>query len=314
MPAASDHRLSWLLKANDDAITQWATAAASTRDEAALRTLLEFYLIQAGRKQGQLSARTLATYHTALTAFLTWCAAEHVSLTTPARRDLARYRTHLDQRANRGRRGGRTLSPSTISVYLTTARLLYRALHWAGVIREALPDDVRSPHDPTRSVIRNPPYEEELELALQSASPALQALLLLCSHGGLRITEALSARKSHLHAGVLTVHGKGGKARHVPLSARTRAALLLLPSSPQHDRYFEWTYHQAYYRLQVLFRQLQLTWRGFHAARKSAATRLYHQTHDFTRVAIFLGHSSADTTRRYVKIDEDDVATEVEDW
>ncbi len=53
-------------------------------------------------------------------------------------------------------------------------------------------------------------------------------------------------------------------------------------------------------------------WRGFHAARKHSGTRLYSATKDFTRVGLFLGHSSVDTTRRYVAVEQDDVASEVE--
>ncbi|GGL88377.1 integrase [Deinococcus aerolatus] len=304
----------WLSKADDDTISHWARNISDARDESSLGVLLEFYLLHASRKQAHISPRTLLAYRTGLSAFLIWCEAEDVNISQPMRRDLARYRLHLENRPNRGRRGGSHLAPSTVGAYLTTVRLLYRALHWADVIQGPFPEDVRSPIDPTRSAVKNPPYDQEVERALELATPGIRALLLLCAHGGLRISEALMARRSHLHGAVLLVKGKGEKTRQVPLSARTREALLTLPAPAGQDAYFDWTYNQAYYRVQNLFRDAQVEWRGFHAARKAAASRLYHQTRDFTRVAIFLGHSSVDTTRRYVRMDEDDVAAEVEQW
>ncbi|WP_369814993.1 hypothetical protein [Deinococcus sp. Leaf326] len=41
---------------------------------------------------------------------------------------------------------------------------------------------------------------------------------------------------------------------------------------------------------------------------------LYEATGDFTRVSLFLGHASVDTTRRYVAVRRNDVAAEVEDF
>ena len=55
-------------------------------------------------------------------------------------------------------------------------------------------------------------------------------------------------------------------------------------------------------------------WRGFHAARKHSGTRLYRATRDFTRVGVFLGHASVDTTRRYGALEENEVQNEVEDF
>ena len=140
------------------------------------------------------------------------------------------------------------------------------------------------------------------------------ALLLLCAHSGLRITEALGVTRADLQDRLLEVRGKGGKVRRVPLGARVRGALDGLPPLDADGHLFSWTYGQATYRTQQAFGRAGLTWRGFHAARKHSGTRLYAATRDFTRVGLFLGHASVDTTRRYVAVESDDVAAEVEHW
>ena len=86
---------------------------------------------------------------------------------------------------------------------------------------------------------------------------------------------------------------------------------------PQSDRrLFHWTYSQAAYRMRKASAAAGHAdfWRGFHAARKSSGTRLYQKVGDFTRVAVFLGHSSVDTTRKYVAVADHDVSAEVEDF
>ncbi|MFC5849246.1 tyrosine-type recombinase/integrase [Deinococcus petrolearius] len=308
------HLLPWLLTLDDTALTHWATQAARTKNDDQLELIVQIYLLHAGRNQARTSPHTLQTYRRGLRAFLTWAADADLNLLVPERRELAAYRAHLQQRPGRGKRGKRHLAPTTVATLLSVAQLLYRALRWTGVIEGHLPEPVRSAADATAGIVKNPPYDQDLDALLPRATPEAQALLLLCAHSGLRITEALSARRSHHRGPLLEVRGKGSKIRRVPLSARTRAALLAVPAAADQDAYFTWTYNQAYYHMQTLFHGAGVPWRGFHAARKTAASRLYQQTRDFTRVALFLGHDSADTTRRYVKVNDDDVAAEIEAW
>ncbi len=114
------------------------------------------------------------------------------------------------------------------------------------------------------------------------------------------------------------MHGKGGKIRRVPLSRRLQETLETLP--PQVDRPgfllpFK-DYWQAARPLKLRFKQAGhgREWRGFHGARKAAGTRLYTRVGDFTRVGLFLGHASVDTTRRYVRVEAHDVASHVLDF
>ena len=134
-------------------------------------------------------------------------------------------------------------------------------------------------------------------------------------HAGLRIGEALQVKAADIAGHTLTVYGKGGKVRRVPLGKRVRGALREVTPQPG-GHLFHWSYSQAAYRMRKACTAAGRPgfWRGFHAARKASGTRLYQKVGDFTRVAVFLGHSSVDTTRKYVAVMDDDVSAEVEDF
>lgn len=205
---------------------------------------------------------------------------------------------------------------------VAAASALYRALRWAGATDADPFADVKRPKERTKGIVKNPPYKADfVQNMLDVADVQERVLLLLLTHAGLRIAEALSVlwedidlSKRRLHV----VHGKGDKARHVPLSARLREALeelrLERPALPS-DRLLSFrAYSSAYERLQkvALKAGAEHEFRGFHAGRKYAGTQLYAATRDFTRVAGFLGHEQVDTTRRYVEVPEDDLDDIVE--
>lgn len=107
---------------------------------------------------------------------------------------------------------------------------------------------VSPPRDRTPSIIKRPPYQDELEEVLTHCDQELQALLLLCAHAGLRIGKALQVSKTDIAGSTLTVYGKGGKLRQVPLGKRVRATLEQMV--PQADKKLcHWTYSQAAYRM-----------------------------------------------------------------
>ena len=303
-----------LVQLTDASLRVRAIEAARDYDVAQLTALIEAYLLGASRKGARGSARTREAYALAVRQFVPWAHEAGVNLLRPGRRDGGRFLLHLQTRPNgaKGRRG--PLSASTVALYLAGGRALYRALRWAGATQAQPFEDVHAAPDPTPGIVKRPPYQAELETVLSATTDLrVRALLLLCAHAGLRIAEALAARPEDLRGTALTVRGKGGKQRVVPLSARTREALAALSPGPE-STFVPWTYRQATYRLQLSFRAAGCghLWRGFHAARKHSGTRLYQLTRDFTRVSLFLGHSSVDTTRRYVAVSDHDLAAEVE--
>lgn len=298
----------------DQSLRVRAVEAAANYDVDALVLITQAYMTTASRKGARTSAKTLAAYTLAVRDFVPWARHGGMALLRPGRRDGARYLANLQRRPTQGKGKRGFLAAATIAQYTAGVRALYRALRWAGATEAQPFDEVYVPTDPTPAIVRNPPYMTEVEDVLPHCSPTLAALLLLCAHAGLRIGEALGVRAGDVQGRVLVVRGKGGKVRRVPLGARVRAALADLPILDANGRYFEWDYGQASYRLQKAFRAAGHEWRGFHAARKTSGTRLYKVTKDFTRVSLFLGHSSVDTTRRYVAVEEHDVAAEVEAW
>jgi integrase/recombinase XerC len=302
----------------DQALRVRAVEAAATYDTDTLVQVTHAYLMSAGRTGARTSPKTLSAYGLAVRDFVPWARDAGVQLLRPGRRDGGRYLAHLQIRPNRARGRQGPVAAATVAQYLAGARALYRALNWAEATQAQPFTDAHAPPDPTPGIVKNPPYGPELDAVLNSLAgdPRLTALLLLCAHAGLRITEALSVRAAEVTGPRLSVKGKGGKTRVVPLGRRARAALSALSPLDSDGRLFDWTYHQAAYRLRKAFTQAghAPAWRGFHAARKSSGTRLYARTRDFTRVGLFLGHASVDTTRRYVAVQDDDVAAEVEDF
>ncbi|ADV67479.1 tyrosine-type recombinase/integrase [Deinococcus maricopensis] len=304
-----------LASLNDQALRVRAIQAASTYDTDLLVQLTQAYMTTASKKGARTSRKTLEAYALAVRDFVPWAQASGVTLLHPGRRDGGRYVAHLQTRENhsRGRRG--PLSAATIAQYVAGARALYRAFRWSGATEAQPFEDAHVPPDPTPGIVKNPPYTREVDAALAVIDDAsLAALLLLCAHTGLRVSEALSLTWADVTPTRVTVHGKGGKVRVAPLGRRVREALAALVRGAPADRLFTWSYHQAVYRMQKAFRAAGCgeAWRGFHAARKHSGTRLYAATKDFTRVGLFLGHSSVDTTRRYVAVQEDDVSGELE--
>ena len=298
----------------DQALRVRAVQAAATYDPEALVLVLHAYMTTASRKGARSSPKTLEAYRLAVRDFVPWAQLSGVSILRPGRRDGGRYLSHLQRRpsAGKGKRG--PLAAATAAQYIAGVRALYRALHWAAATEAHPFGEVFVPSDPTPGIVKNPPYLREIDLVLPHCDPHLGALILLCAHAGLRVSEALGVKSSDVQGKTLLVHGKGGKLRRVPLGARTRQALQNLPPLDSAGHYFEWKYGQASYRARTAFTACGLVWRGFHAARKHSGTRLYQATKDFTRVSLFLGHASVDTTRRYVAVPDNDVSQEVKAW
>lgn len=298
----------------DQSLRVRAVEAAANYDTESLVLVTLAYMSTASRKASRTSQKTLDAYSLAVRDFVPWARLNGMQLLRPGKRDGGRYLANLQSRPTFGKGKRGFLSAATIAQYTAGVRALYRALRWAGATEAQPFDEVYVPSDPTPGIVKNPPYMREIDAILEHCEPRLAALILLCSHAGLRVSEALGVKKADIQGRSLVVHGKGGKVRRVPLGARVRQALGSLSPLDSDGKYFDWDYGQATYRADKAFKASGFEWRGFHAARKHSGTRLYQATKDFTRVGLFLGHSSVDTTRRYVAMPDNDVASEVEDW
>ena len=298
---------------SDTALRVRAVGAARDKDLPELWGLTQAYLTADTSAGVRTSPHTLRAYRKGIEVLLEHASAHAWNLLHPGHREPGVYVASLSASG---------LKPATVMARVAAASALYRALRWAGATDADPFADVKRPKDRTKGIVKNPPYRQDFVGAMLAQADAQeQVLLLLLAHGGLRIAEALALTWSDLDLGrrrLLVAHGKGDKARWVPLSARLREALEAWREArrPQpQDRVLSFrAYSSAYERLQkvALRAGLEHEFRGFHAGRKYAGTQLYAATKDFTRVAGFLGHEQVDTTRRYVELPEDDLNDVVE--
>lgn len=99
----------------------------------------------------------------------------------------------------------------------------------------------------------------------------------------------------------LLVHGKGGKQRVVPLTDGIAREMLALPDGYAFPGQIDG--HLSPRRVGELATDLLDGVWTLHTLRHRFATRTYQIDHDTFAVQELLGHSSAETTRRYVQRD-----------
>lgn len=270
-----------------------AMLAAQHLDRETLWSLTEAYTLLYGSAGAGLSPRTARAYREGLGKLIDYAGRAGFGFVRPAPDSGALYIRSLETAG---------LSPASIRVHLAAARAVFRALRWAGVTTRDPFADTRPRRDTTAAWEKRAPYtDQEVQDLLRSASPRDQALILLCAHGGLRIQEALTLTWADIDiaAGVLTVRqGKGGKTRRVHLTRRLVRALDVLPRP---GPVIGGTQTAARQRLKLVADKSDTIYRGWHAFRHYAGTRLVRQTGSLEHAARHLGHASLDTTRVYAK-------------
>jgi integrase len=263
-------------------------------EEAELWALLEAYLATYGGAGARISGHTLRSYRKGLGVLLAYCGRRGESLIRPGRDLGAAYLRELE---------AAKLSASTVRVRLASARMLYKALRWAGATEADPFRDAKVAKDKTAPWDKRSPYSHEEVVALLMLAKAKdRVLVLLGAHGGLRVEEivALCWEDVDLNARVLTVReGKGGKSRRVNLSASLLEALVIL--GPSAGRMLAFTTTRARARLKALAERAGVAYKGVHALRHYAGTRLARETGDLEHVARHLGHSSLEMARIYAK-------------
>ena len=173
------------------------------------------------------------------------------------------------------------------------------------------------------------PREDAIDVALSKASQRDRLMLLLGSRAGLRRAEIAGLPWSEITMRRLrVVDGKGGRQRIVPLSAQLSAELRdererrlagvvgsgwryrVDPGSP-------WVFpsqkggHMSPDTVGGIITRC-LTDVTPHGLRRRFATRAYKGTLDIRAVQELLGHSSPETTARYVGVDQDELVAAVD--
>ena len=292
-----------------DARRRRAVTAASERDAGELWSLTKAYATLHGDAGAKVSVHTERAYERGVRDLVaTW---QGENLLRPNRDAAALWVRKLEE-------AGR--SASTIRVRLAAARMLYRALRWAGVTEVAPFEGVRPARDATAPWDKRQPYSEsELERLLEKAETVDRALLLLGAHAGLRVSEAtaLEWRDLDLPGRVLTVRaGKGGKVGRVVMSKTLAKSLSALKKAGGiSKKCLPFGSARARQRIESLSRRAGVPYRGVHALRHYSGTRTAREHGgNLEPVARHLRHSNIETSRIYAKWSDETLKRSVGEW
>lgn len=302
---AFDRARSWS-DLNPEERRRRAVEASRDQDRDALWSLTEAYLTLHGASGTATSPCTLKAYRWAVNRYLDYAGTQAVNLLRATSSDGVRFVRSVEA-------GG--LSASSTRVQLAGVRLLYAALRWAGATEAAPFADVKPVREKTAAWDKRTPYtHEEVQALVTAADARMRALLLLCAHGGLRVSEALALTwdEIRLDSRDLTVrHGKGGKQRRVVIGESLIGALRGLP---RQEFVIGGSYPAAVERLQRLCVRASVPYRGHHALRHYAGTRLTREGASLDDVARHLGHAALETARIYAKWSDDGLRRRVGGW
>ena len=280
--------------------------AAQGYDAPELWSLTEAHTFLYGGAGAGLSPRTARAYREGIARFLAHAQVRAVNLLRPGRDAGAVYVRSLEVDG---------FKPASVRVHLASVRALFRALRWAGVTEADPFADARPAKDKVAPWDKRLPYTEaEVQTLLRHASPRDQVLILLCAHGGLRISEALALDWDEVEAqSLLVCAGKGGKSRWVALSGTLAAALAGLRQGRATGLVIGGTQEAARKRLARIARLACVKSKGFHAFRHYAGTRIAGAL-GLEDAARHLGHSSIETTRVYAKWADASLSNTLRNW
>jgi len=312
---ASDVReraLAWSLLPADERRRR-AMDAASRHDVNALCDVLCAYLLVKSRQHQAISSHTLTSY---LASCRQLCSAwQEENLLHPSRDAGDRFVGQLSRR----------LSPASVATRLAGAKALYRALRWVRATDANPFDDVYAPRDRTPAWEKRQAYpQEDIAALLANAGRESRLFVLLCAHGGLRVSEALALEWPDVAEGFRSLrirHGKGDKERTVYCSSSLRTALEAAHRMRRYGPVLASSWGQSYRDPKPWRRQLAhlcqiagVPYRGIHALRHSAATRLVAETGNIHMTAAHLGHSDVNATAIYAKMADTQLQTQLESW
>ncbi|WMT89249.1 site-specific tyrosine recombinase XerD [Pelagibacterium sp. H642] len=274
--------------------------------------LVESFLEMMSAERGA-AHNTIEAYRADLLDYAGFLAPRGKGISEAGRDDVADYLAHL---------AGQGMAASSSARRLSALRQLHRFL-----VSEAIKGD-----DPTRIVSSPKPGRslpkvlsvEEVDrlLALAEKEAAggeekevrLYVLLELLYATGLRVSElvALERRAVRREADHLTITGKGGKERLVPLNDRAKDALIDWLGAREKDKFvFPAASAQGHLARQVFARDLKaLAARAGlpaakvspHVLRHAFASHLLQNGADLRVVQMLLGHADISTTQIYTHV------------
>ncbi len=144
-----------------------------------------------------------------------------------------------------------------------------------------------------------------IEEAMAGADGRLRMIFRLARQVGLRAKEISVVHRRHIHSDLvghsLEIEGKGGKVRHVPLDAGLAASLISLTEKNGGFAFpGQVDGHLSEHRISTIAGQaLPDPW-TLHSLRHRFANQAFASSMDIVAVQELMGHSSLETTRRYL--------------
>jgi integrase/recombinase XerC len=260
------------------------------------------------RVERRMSAHTLDAYRRDLAALLQW--AEGQQLADLVRLEAEHLRAFVAAEHRRG------LSPKSLQRRLSACRSFYRWLLRHGRIKANPVAAVRAPKSPRR-LPQVLDVDEAMQLVEVPTDARLgvrdRALLELFYSSGLRLSELCALRWQDFSDGLVTVLGKGGKQRSVPVGSHARhaldawraqtAAADAAPVFPGRGGK-PISARAVQLRLRLLAQRQGLFKRVHpHLLRHSFASHMLESSGDLRGVQELLGHADIATTQIYTHLD-----------
>jgi len=309
------------------------TCAVARRAKNSDAGLIELFLDMLSAERGA-SRNTLAAYARDLADF-----SDHVGA---ARRSIADARTE-DIRAFLGTLAKRGFAGASVARRLSAVRQLYRFLYAEGRRKDDPSAIIEGPRrgrtipkvlsiaDVDRLLAQARTGIAESEQLERLRAARLACLLEVLYATGLRVSElvALPVSAAERNARMLTVRGKGGKERLVPLNEAAKAAMgeyLALLSDAGRSQKSKWLFpsfgESGHLTRQHFARDLKTLAAAAglrsdqvspHVLRHAFASHLLHNGADLRVVQTLLGHADISTTQIYTHVLEERLKSLVRD-
>lgn len=205
-------------------------------------------------------------------------------------------------------------APETRRSYRSAACGFFRWAYQTRRVASQLGDVLPAVRQPKASPRPAPDYAYEAALGAADARVAL--MLRLAAEAGLRRAEVAQVHHRDLvdtpDGAVLRVHGKGGKARVIPINDSLadqlrRGAAGHTPGMPARGWLFPANFFGGHITPdcvgRLVTRALPDQW-TMHSLRHRMASRAYRGTRNLLAVQKILGHESLATTERYLAVDD----------
>lgn len=199
---------------------------------------------------------------------------------------------------------GLGVSSSTRRSIHSAIREFYRWAQGMGYVTESPAHKLPKVKD--KKALPRPLPDDAYINAMRNGNAQQRLILRLAAEAGLRRSEIAALHTKNLvllqDGFILHIVGKGNKERVIPLSKDLADSLNSLPSGwvfPSKDT----SKHLGADKIANMVKDLLQPTYTLHTLRHRFATHAYTLTRDLYAVQSLMGHSSADTTRRYVSLD-----------